>query len=117
LPFERAVWRVSTAPTKGPELTRTIADALPDSRWFYDWTGGLIWLATDAAGDAGAALIRAAVAEAGGHATLIRAPAEVRAVVDVFQPLAPPLMRLTSGVKAAFDPAGVLNPGRMYAGV
>jgi glycolate oxidase FAD binding subunit len=28
-----------------------------------------------------------------------------------------PLMRITSDIKAAFDPAGVLNPGRMYAGV
>jgi glycolate oxidase FAD binding subunit len=53
----------------------------------------------------------------GGHATLVRAPAEVRAAIDVFEPLAEPLMRVTREIKAAFDPAGVLNPGRMYAGV
>jgi len=53
----------------------------------------------------------------GGHATLVRAPAEVRAAVDVFEPLSEPLMRITAGIKTAFDPAGVLNPGRMYAGV
>jgi glycolate oxidase FAD binding subunit len=41
----------------------------------------------------------------------------VRAAVPVFQPLAEPLMRLTAGIKASFDPAGVLNPGRMYAGL
>jgi glycolate oxidase FAD binding subunit len=76
-----------------------------------------MWFATDASGGAGAAAIRAAVRAHGGHATLIRAPAEVRAAVDVFQPLVEPLMRLTRDVKAAFDPAGVLNPGRMYAGV
>jgi len=57
------------------------------------------------------------VRTAGGHATLVRAPAEVRAAVDVFEPLSEPLMRITAGIKTAFDPAGVLNPGRMYAGV
>jgi glycolate oxidase FAD binding subunit len=88
-----------------------------DARWFYDWGGGLVWIATAAAGDAGAAAIRAAVRTTGGHATLVRAPAEVRAAVDVFEPLSEPLMRITAGLKTAFDPAGVLNPGRMYAGV
>jgi glycolate oxidase FAD binding subunit len=48
---------------------------------------------------------------------LVRAPAEVRAAVDVFQPQSAAVMRVTAGIKAAFDPAGVLNPGRMYAGV
>ncbi|HKH33038.1 MAG TPA: FAD-binding protein, partial [Beijerinckiaceae bacterium] len=115
-PRDKAVWRVSTAPTKGPALAAQIARSL-EARWFYDWSGGLVWLATDARGDAGASAIRAAAAAQGGHATLIRAPAEVRAAVDVFQPLAGPLMRITRDIKAAFDPAGVLNPGRMYAGV
>jgi len=35
----------------------------------------------------------------------------------VFQPLDPPLAALTAKLKAAFDPAGILNPGRMYPGV
>ncbi|HEX2135678.1 MAG TPA: glycolate oxidase subunit GlcE [Microvirga sp.] len=115
-PREHAIWRVSTAPTRGAELaarvTRTIG-----ARLFYDWGGGLIWLATDPHGDAGAAAIRAAVRAFGGHATLVRAPDEVRAAVDVFEPQPEPIMRLTSGLKAAFDPSGVLNPGRMYAGI
>jgi glycolate oxidase FAD binding subunit len=115
-PRNRAVWRISTAPTQAPVVTAAIAGAL-DARWFYDWSGGLIWLTVDPAGDAGAAAIRTALRVAGGHATLIRAPAEVRAAVDVFEPLSAPLMRLTGGIKAAFDPAGILNPGRMYAGV
>jgi glycolate oxidase FAD binding subunit len=115
-PRAEAVWRVSTAPTRGPAVAAAIARARP-SRWFFDWGGGLLWLATDASGDAGAAAVRAAVREAGGHATLVRAPAEVRAAVDVFQPQSAAVMRVTAGIKAAFDPAGVLNPGRMYAGV
>jgi glycolate oxidase FAD binding subunit len=116
LPRETAVWRVSTAPTHGPALAAEIARAA-DARWFYDWSGGLVWVATDAKGDAGAAAVRTAVKRHGGNATLVRAPAEVRAAVDVFEPLPGPLMRITSDIKAAFDPAGVLNPGRMYAGV
>jgi glycolate oxidase FAD binding subunit len=115
-PRQRAVWRVSTAPTAGPHVAAHISRAL-DARWYYDWSGGLLWLSTDASGNAGAATIRAAVRAHGGHATLVRAPAEVRAAVDVFEPLSAPLMQLTAGIKTAFDPAGILNPGRMYAGI
>ena len=75
----------------------------------------------DAAGlvadDAGALVIRAAAAQAGGYATLMRAPDEIRTRVDVFAPLGAPLMKITAGIKASFDPDGLLNPGRMYAGV
>ncbi|MFZ0398789.1 MAG: FAD-linked oxidase C-terminal domain-containing protein, partial [Methyloceanibacter sp.] len=49
--------------------------------------------------------------------TLIRAERATRASVEVFQPLDPPLAALTARLKAAFDPAGILNPGRMYPGV
>ncbi|WP_305078544.1 glycolate oxidase subunit GlcE [Methylobacterium sp.] len=118
LPFaggDEAVWRLSTAPGRGPAVAAAIAAARP-SRWFYDWGGGLIWLATPATGDAGAEVVRAALAE-GGHATLVRAPDAVRAAVPVFEPLSEPLMRITAGLKAAHDPAGLFNPGRMYAGI
>ncbi|MEH3116951.1 MAG: FAD-binding protein [Methylorubrum populi] len=116
-PRETAIWRISTAPTRGPAVTAAVASQR-SARWFYDWGGGLIWLATDAAGDAGAAAIRAAVKAAGsGHATLVRAPETLRAALPVFEPLPEPLMRITAGIKAAHDPAGILNPGRMYAGV
>ncbi|MDJ1157915.1 glycolate oxidase subunit GlcE [Chelatococcus sp. SYSU_G07232] len=115
-PRTRAVWRISTAPSRGPALVAAIARVL-DARWFFDWGGGLVWLATDAAGDAGAAAIRAAVATAGGHATLVRAPVEVRAAVDVFEPQSAAVQRLTLGIKHAFDPERILEPGRMYAGV
>lgn len=66
------------------------------------------------AGDAGAGAIRGAVAGRG-HATLVRANASLRAAIEVFEPLAAPLARLSAGVKAAFDPDIILNPGRMYA--
>lgn len=115
-PGDAAVWRISTAPNRGAAVTAAIV-AQRGARWFYDWGGGLIWLSTSAEGDAGADVIRTAVRAQGGHATLVRAPDAVRAAVPVFEPLSEPLMRITAGIKAAHDPAGVFNPGRMYAGV
>jgi glycolate oxidase FAD binding subunit len=113
---ERPLWRISTAPTKGAELARRIA-ADTEAELFYDWAGGLVWVALPASDDAGAALVRRAVAAAGGHATLVRAPAAVRAAVAVFEPQDQAVAALTRRVKEGFDPQGVLNPGRMYAGV
>jgi len=91
------------------------ASGLRPFRHFYDWGGGLIWLALPATGDAGAARIRAALTH--GHATLMRAPLPLRAAVDVFQPQEPALATLARRVKESFDPAGRLNPGRMYQGI
>ena len=110
-----AVWRISVAPTRGPEVAARLAGVA--QRHLFDWGGGLLWLATDVSGDAGAATIRAAVAEVGGHATLMRAPDAVRAAVDVFEPLVPALQAVTAGIKASFDPERVFNPGLMYGGV
>jgi glycolate oxidase FAD binding subunit len=111
---ELPLWRVSTAPARGGELAATLA---PGTLWFYDWAGGLIWIAMPPSDDAGATSIRRAVARVGGHATLVRAPAAVRAAVDVFEPQPPALAAVTKRVKEGFDPKGVLNPGRMWAGV
>jgi glycolate oxidase FAD binding subunit len=113
---ERPVWRLSTAPSKGAELTAQIA-ARADAEFFYDWAGGLVWAALAPADDAGAAFVRPAIAQCGGHATLIRAPAAARAAVAVFEPQPGPLAALTKRVKVSFDPNRVLNPGRMWAGV
>jgi glycolate oxidase FAD binding subunit len=115
-PRDAAVWRLSVAPSKAAAAMRTLAQALPH-RHFYDWGGGLVWVATAPSGDAGAASIRAALAGSGGHATLVRAPDEVRAAVAVFEPASPALAALSAGLKSSFDPAGILNPGRMAAGL
>ena len=112
---EDAVWRLSVAPTRGPAVAARLAAVA--RRHGFDWGGGLLWVLTDPAGDAGAAVVRAALGEFGGHATLLRAPDAVRATADVFQPLVPPLGGVTRRIKASFDPDSVLNPGRMYAGV
>jgi glycolate oxidase FAD binding subunit len=108
----RALWRISVAPSLGAEVAAAIVGG---GEYFYDWAGGLIWAALPAEDDGGAARVRAALK--GGHATLIRAPAAVRAAVPVFEPQDPGLAALTKRVKESFDPKGVLGPGRMYAGV
>jgi glycolate oxidase FAD binding subunit len=110
------IWRISVRPSDGPEVVQAVRRDF-DCRVLYDWGGGLVWLAGGEGEDAGAAVVRAAVAAVGGHATLVRAPRDVRAAVAVFQPLDPPLMALTRQLKQAFDPVGVLNPGRMYEGL
>ena len=83
----------------------------------FDWAGGLVWVTLGPCEDAGAGIIRRAVAATGGHATLIRAPASVRATVAVFEPQGTASAALTKRVKESFDPAGMLNPGRMWAAV
>jgi glycolate oxidase FAD binding subunit len=113
---QRIVWRISTAPTKGAELARAIARQA-NAEVFYDWAGGLVWVALAPTDDAGAGAVRAAAAACGGHAMLVRAPAALRAAVEVFPPQDASLAALTRRVKESFDPTGVLNPGRMWAGV
>jgi glycolate oxidase FAD binding subunit len=109
-----ALWRISTTPTLGPKVVAGIERYMKVEA-FYDWSGGLIWLEVPEAADAGATDIRRIIALHGGHATLIRAEPSVRAAVEVFQPLEPGVARITAKLKETFDPAGVFNPGRMYA--
>ncbi len=116
-PAERPVWRLSVPPQAGPAVLAALRRTVPAAAGYYDWAGGLIWLALPASDDAGAALVRAALPAGGGHATLIRAPAALRAAVPVVQPQPAPLAALTARVKASFDPNRVLNPGRMYPGI
>lgn len=113
---EALVWRASVAPTDGPKLAAAVRDAA-QAEMFYDWGGGLVWLALDPGEDAKADVVRAAVAALGGHATLFRAPEPLRRETDVFQPQSPALAGLTARVKRGYDPRGILNPGRMYAGL
>jgi len=110
-----ALWRISTAPSRGPEVVAQVA-AQCEAAAFYDWGGGLIWMQLAGPADAGAKLVRRAVADGGGHATLFRADVAARAAVDVFAPQSRSLAALSQRVKDSFDPKGTLGPGRMYAG-
>lgn len=100
---EGDVWRLSVKPTDAAGLVARIdrAEAL------YDWGGGLIWLRVPKGSSE--TEIRRAIAETGGHATLIRGTRGG----GVFQPLSPPVAALQEGLRRRFDPKGLLNPGLM----
>ncbi len=112
---EQAVWRVSVRPSAGPAVAAALAAAL-GARWFMDWGGGLVWIAAPATSAAHAEVARV-VAAAGGVWILMRAPDSLRVAVDVIPPEVTALARISRRVKAAFDPKGILNPGRMRAGM
>jgi glycolate oxidase FAD binding subunit len=96
----RPLWRLSLPPAQGWKGPHGLpGDAL------YDWGGGLAWLLTDEP----AAKVRATVRALGGHALCLRGS-------EAFGPREGPLGALQERVKAAFDPLGVLNPGRMEGG-
>lgn len=101
-----SLWRASVADTAPP---------LALGNTLIEWGGAQRWLKRPA-GDA--AVVRAAAGAAHGHATLFRG-ADADHVDDhavpVFTPLSAPLARIQHNLKTQFDPAGILNPGRMLA--
>ncbi|WP_370212888.1 glycolate oxidase subunit GlcE [Roseovarius sp.] len=98
-----ALWCLSVKPGDGPGLVAS----LPDTQALYDWGGGRIWLHDPS--DTKGAAIRAAVARTGGHAARLRGTDDLPA----FPPANPVVARLEQGLKARFDPRGLLNPGLM----
>jgi glycolate oxidase FAD binding subunit len=109
------VWRIVCPPASGGALGQALArDTGGDV--IYDWGGGLIWAALPPKADAQAALVRARVDAAGGHATLLRASDEVRRNVDVFHPQKGGLAALGERVRHSFDPKNILNRSRMIRG-
>ena len=95
------LWRLAV-PTTAP-------DAGLDGLQAIEWGGGLRWYAGEQPA------IRGAAARLGGQATLYRAPESLRCLEDAFMPLSPALLALHRRLKKAFDPQGILNPGRLYA--
>jgi glycolate oxidase FAD binding subunit len=109
-----AVWRISVRPSAGPSVLDTLRTHGVGG--FLDWGGGLVWLAGPA-DTATHAAVEAAAQAARGTWTLLRAPDTLRGAVRVVPDEVAPLARITREVKAAMDPAGILNPGRLYAGL
>jgi glycolate oxidase FAD binding subunit len=109
------VWRIVCPPASGGVLGQALArDTGGDV--IYDWGGGLIWAALPPKPDAQAALVRARVNAADGHATLVRASDEIRRNVDVFHPQPGGLAALGERVRLGFDPKNILNRGRLTRG-
>jgi glycolate dehydrogenase FAD-binding subunit len=95
-----SLWRLSLPAAAAPVR-------LP-GRQLIEWHGAQRWWRTDT----GVRAVRAAAALAGGHATLIRGADKS---AGVFTPVSDALMRINRGLKQAFDPHRIFNPGRLYA--
>ncbi|SFD15672.1 glycolate oxidase FAD binding subunit [Thiohalospira halophila DSM 15071] len=98
---EAPLWRLAVPPA-APALGRD----LPGD-WLLDWGGAQRWLA----GEAPAERVRAVAREAGGHAVHVRGAAPEG---EVLTPPTAPALAVQQRLKAAFDPHGILNPGRLY---
>ena len=92
------LWRLSV-PATAPRLKLSGEQLL-------EWGGAQRWLCTSAP----AASMREAAAAAGGHAVLFRGHDKS---AGVFAALKPPHDRIQRKLKAAFDPDGIFNPGRL----
>ncbi len=105
---EDFLWRASVAPSAGPVLGEALS-AL-GGRHFYDWAGGLVWAALPRSTDQSD--VRRIAGKLGGQAMLMRAPDAMRRRLPAMHPPGPEIAALTRRIKAAFDPAAILDPDR-----
>lgn len=98
------IWRISCKPSDAPLLMARSGAA----GWYFDWAGGLIWVRMPPGGD-----LRTNLGEFDGHATLVRASDETRAVLPTFHPQKPGVAKIAAGLRARFDPRGILNANLM----
>ncbi|PTT91844.1 glycolate oxidase subunit GlcE [Pelomonas sp. HMWF004] len=96
------LWRLSL-PSTAPELKL-------HGEQLIEWGGAQRWVVTPLP----PAAVREAAHGVGGHATLFRS---LDKSPGVFAPLSTPVGAIHQRLKASFDPNGVFNPGRLYAGV
>ena len=99
---DKPLWRLSV-PAETPPIDIS-------GECLIDWCGAQRWLISEEAADH----IRHACQSIGGHATLFR-----RASLnsEAFQQPEVGVMKLHHRLKTAFDPLGIFNPGRLYAGL
>jgi len=110
------LWRLSVPPASGAPVMASLVmgEGFANDAYFYDWGGGLIWLATPQSKPAAtAAAVRALVQPTAGHATLLCAPEETREAIPAFHPQTKALTAIAEQIKRSLDPAGILNPGRL----
>lgn len=99
---DEPLWRLSVPPATPPLAI--------EGDWLIDWAGGQRWLYSNESTET----IRHTAGSVGGHATRFRNSDRSG---DVFQPLPDALLKLQRRLKQSFDPAGILNPGRLYRGL
>jgi len=99
------IWRLSVKPTDGPKVVARIRAAGHTVQAQYDWGGGLIYIASQADVN-----VRALMGTIQGHATLIRGDIQG---VPRMHPQLTPIANIESGLRAKFDPRGILNTGIM----
>lgn len=100
------VWRVVLRPSDAVGFTTALTQAGLAHRALFDWGGGLIWIEMQ---HPTADALRAVLAGFGGHATVMRGPSG-----PVFPPQSAAVARLEAGLRAGFDPRGILNAGLMF---
>ena len=110
------IWKLSCAPASAPAIVAAMESSF-ETTFYADWAGGLLWFAGPSGAEFGTKLRAALMTHGGGHAQLLCDRALSKTNVPVFQPLPPAQASLTKRVKAAFDPLGVLNFGRMHNGI
>ena len=108
----KLVWRLSVPPKEGANIANSIK-GFSDADIYFDWGGGLIWVGLSPVTGALSEEIRSLISDMGGHATLMRAPDDIRSVTPVFQPQNPAVAALSARIKQNFDPQGILNPGKI----
>ena len=97
------VWRLSVKPSDAPGIVARLGMPVR-----YDWGGGLVWVLAPEGTD-----LRGLTGPFAGHATLIRGSAQTRATVQPFHPEPPANALIAKGLRARFDPRGILNAGLM----
>jgi glycolate oxidase FAD binding subunit len=110
------IWKLSCPPASAPKIIAAI-ELHFDVAFYADWAGGLLWLAGPSGVDFGNALRAALALHGGGHAQLICDRGNSKQLIPALQPLPTAQASLCKRVKAAFDPLGVLNFGRMHDGI
>lgn len=108
------IWKISLKPTDAPALETTLEQRL-GARLIVDQGGALIWLAVPSDTPDQAVIIRGAIPDGAGHATLVRGSQTLRSSVPVFQPQHPRLEQISEQLRRQFDPRGIFNPGLMAA--
>ena len=110
------IWKLSCPPASATQIIAAIEPHF-DMAFYADWAGGLLWFAGPSGADLGNALRAALALHDGGHAQLMCDRGNSKQLIPALQPLPPAQASLSKRVKAAFDPLGVLNFGRMHDGI